>query len=412
FLSTGPGCGALLTRDIVNRTIQTTTAFNSSVDENYAILNSSSAWCSSDLDTYQYLRINIGKQAHLTGLDIQGKRFSNDYITQFKVAYKTNDTQRFSQYYPSDSNPKVFQMAPVSGDEIIHFSLNNTVMKSFVIYPSQWNKHICIRIELYGCVPVDGGFTSWSDWSCCSRSCGNGTKVRYRSCTNPAPANDGLECTGERNQTESCLGTSCPVDGGFTSWSDWSCCSRSCGNGTKVRYRSCTNPAPANGGLVCTGERNQTESCLGTSCPVDGGFTSWSDWSCCSRSCGNGTKVRYRSCTNPAPANGGLVCTGERNQTESCLGTSCPVDGGFSNWSNWTKCSITCGTGFQLRTRSCTNPLPEHGGKLCAERSSAEGRNCTLQPCGDPNEYQHELTIPLLTVDVHSPKFCRQRRET
>ena len=57
---------------------------------------------------------------------------------------------------------------------------------------------------------VDGGFTSWSDWSCCSRSCGNGTKVRYRSCTNPAPANGGLECTGERNQTESCLGTSCP----------------------------------------------------------------------------------------------------------------------------------------------------------------------------------------------------------
>ena len=60
FLSTGPGCGALLTRDIVNRTIQTTTAFNSSVDENYAILNSSSAWCSSDLDTFQYLTVNIG----------------------------------------------------------------------------------------------------------------------------------------------------------------------------------------------------------------------------------------------------------------------------------------------------------------------------------------------------------------
>ncbi|XP_073229802.1 ectin-like [Porites lutea] len=159
-------------------------------------------------------------------------------------------------------------MAPVSGDEIIHFSLNNTVMKSLLIYPSQWNKHICIRIELYGCVPVDGGFTSWSEWSHCSRSCDDGTKVRYR------------------------------------------------------------------------------------------------------------------SCTNPAPANGGLECTGDRNQTERCLGTSCPVEGGFSNWSNWTKCSVTCGTGFQLRTRSCTNPLPEHGGKLCAERSSAEGRNCTLQPCG------------------------------
>ena len=52
-------------------------------------------------------------------------------------------------------------MAPVSGDEIMHFSLNNTVMKSLLIYPSQWNEHICIRIELYGCVPgmfSRGGF--------------------------------------------------------------------------------------------------------------------------------------------------------------------------------------------------------------------------------------------------------------
>ena len=53
-------------------------------------------------------------------------------------------------------------MAPVSGDEIIHFSLNNTVMKSLLIYPSQWNKHICIRIELYGCVP--GMFTGEASW--------------------------------------------------------------------------------------------------------------------------------------------------------------------------------------------------------------------------------------------------------
>ena len=53
-------------------------------------------------------------------------------------------------------------MAPVSGDEIVHFSLNNTVMKSLLIYPSQWNKHICIRIELYGCVP--GMFTGEASW--------------------------------------------------------------------------------------------------------------------------------------------------------------------------------------------------------------------------------------------------------
>ena len=53
-------------------------------------------------------------------------------------------------------------MAPVSGDEIMHFSLNNTVMKSLFIFPSQWNKHICIRIELYGCVP--GMFSVKVSW--------------------------------------------------------------------------------------------------------------------------------------------------------------------------------------------------------------------------------------------------------
>ena len=53
-------------------------------------------------------------------------------------------------------------MAPVSGDQIMHFSLNNTVMKSLFIFPSQWNKHICIRIELYGCVP--GMFTGEASW--------------------------------------------------------------------------------------------------------------------------------------------------------------------------------------------------------------------------------------------------------
>ena len=53
-------------------------------------------------------------------------------------------------------------MAPVSGDEIMHFSLNNTVMKSLFIFPSQWNKHICIRIELYGCVP--GMFAVKASW--------------------------------------------------------------------------------------------------------------------------------------------------------------------------------------------------------------------------------------------------------
>ena len=59
-------------------------------------------------------------------------------------------------------------------------------------------------------ITVDGAYTPWSDWSLCSNSCGNGTKVRYRTCSNPAPANNGQDCIGGPIQTENCVGTSCP----------------------------------------------------------------------------------------------------------------------------------------------------------------------------------------------------------
>ena len=42
----------------------------------------------------------------------------------------------------------------------------------------------------------------------------------------------------------------------------------------------------------------------------------------------------------------------------------CVVDGGWTNWSVG-NCSKSCGGGVQLKTRSCSNPLPSCGGKNC-----------------------------------------------
>ena len=52
--------------------------------------------------------------------------------------------------------------------------------------------------------PVDGG---WSVFSVCSRTCGGG--IQFRTCSNPAPANGGADCTGQSIQpcnTEDCAG--------------------------------------------------------------------------------------------------------------------------------------------------------------------------------------------------------------
>ena len=48
---------------------------------------------------------------------------------------------------------------------------------------------------------VNGGWTDFGDWSECSAECGTGSQTRSRSCTNPAPANGGQECLGDETNS-------------------------------------------------------------------------------------------------------------------------------------------------------------------------------------------------------------------
>ncbi|XP_048242214.1 hemicentin-1-like isoform X3 [Haliotis rufescens] len=210
-------------------------------------------------------------------------------------------------------------------------------------------------------------------------------------------------CTGNNSETEerNCGLPPCTVDGGFTQWGQWANppCSVTCGSrATKnvSRVRSCSNPIPQNGGIMCTGNNSETEerNCGLPPCTVDGGFTQWGQWANppCSVTCGSrATKnvSRVRSCSNPIPQNGGTFCTGNNSETEerNCGLPPCTVDGGFTQWGQWANppCSVTCGsraTKNVSRVRSCSNPIPQNGGTFCTGNSSeTEERNCGLPPC-------------------------------
>ena len=60
------------------------------------------------------------------------------------------------------------------------------------------------------------------------------------------------------------------------------------------------------------------------------------------------------------------------------------VNGGYTEWTNWGGCSRTCGTGTYVRTRSCTNPSPSNGGQTCIQQglgALSENANCNTQAC-------------------------------
>ncbi|XP_019875502.2 A disintegrin and metalloproteinase with thrombospondin motifs 2 [Aethina tumida] len=60
-----------------------------------------------------------------------------------------------------------------------------------------------------------------------------------------------------------------------------------------------------------------------------------------------------------------------------------PQDGGWSDWSAWGTCSRSCNSGVQFRSRKCDNPEPSYGGKAC-EGANEEWRVCNTGDCPAP----------------------------
>ncbi|XP_046364171.2 coadhesin-like [Haliotis rufescens] len=234
---------------------------------------------------------------------------------------------------------------------------------------------------------VDGGVSAWGAWGTllCSQTCGTtatGTRTRTRTCTNPAPAYGGADCSETLSSTtsENCGFSSCPVDGGVSAWGAWGTlvCSLTCGTtatGTRTRTRTCNNPAPAYGGADCSETLSSTtsENCGFSSCPVNGGISSWGSWSgSCSQTCGptlTVTKTRTRTCTNPTPSNGGSDCTESRTQTSN---VNCGLPSCTSPPPHFGTCSSTC---------SGTNVVCNNGYCVCSIMYVKLGSSC-VQDCG------------------------------
>ena len=154
--------------------------------------------------------------------------------------------------------------------------------------------------------------------------------------------------------------------------------------GNEVRNRYCADPRPAFGGAQCSGLHTETQSCNLVECPINGVWSTWSDWvGVCMAPCGTeeerGHKYRNRSCSAPQPQYGGIDCPlwDLVEQIFQCPGEDIcpPIHGMWSVWSTWAgqQCMATCGTeverGQTHRNRTCSAPEPQYGGNDCPQEA-------------------------------------------
>ncbi|XP_068708266.1 A disintegrin and metalloproteinase with thrombospondin motifs 6-like [Montipora foliosa] len=119
-----------------------------------------------------------------------------------------------------------------------------------------------------------------------------------------------------------------------------------------------------------------------------------------------------KSCTsNLAPMADGTKC-GER---EWCIKGECVddgtprIDGGWSEWSEFTSCTFSCWGGVQFRTRTCTNPQPQNGGMFCKGEAKGHWKICNPEAIENlfvyqfPSLFRHFLN-KACPKEVRSPR--------
>lgn len=104
-------------------------------------------------------------------------------------------------------------------------------------------------------------------------------------------------------------------------------------------------------------------------------WTEFSDWSACNVTCGIGFHYRSRECLLPdgKRASDPLQCVGQETEERSCEQKECF---GWSEWSPWSPCSKTCGTGYEVKERTCNDPF-----LITCEGEAKIYQYCNKNPC-------------------------------
>ena len=147
------------------------------------------------------------------------------------------------------------------------------------------------------------------------------------------------------------------------------------------RYFQNTTPTLPKTGKLCEAlPKSELAPCNTQTCETecrDGTFSDWSGWSMCTATCGSGYRFRSRE-VDLEPNHCGKVAAGPLQEFEPCEdNTPCQgeaQDCEFSEWSDYGDCSCEC-NGVKERSRRVVKYPRGDGAKAC------EGPLKQLHPC-------------------------------
>jgi hypothetical protein len=185
-----------------------------------------------------------------------------------------------------------------------------------------------------------------------------------------------------------------PRDCKLADWGTWGVCSKACGGGVLTRTRQVL-VTKSEGGYCPKNE--ETKPCNEWACNLDCQMSAWSSWSGCSVSCGHGSARKTRTVVKTG-VQGGKSCP-PTTTIKLCVGESgtCPVHCKVSQWTNFSPCTKTCGTGWKVRSRKVISHAESGGFRCpnltdkakCGKKKSARSiaswaRGATLAPAPRP----------------------------
>ncbi|KAG5270363.1 hypothetical protein AALO_G00191800 [Alosa alosa] len=227
-------------------------------------------------------------------------------------------------------------------------------------------------------------------FSPCSKSCGGGTQIFVARCLSGGKVVSAGLCDSAsrpRVMMRVCNPEPC---GARWEMSQWSRCSATCGVGLQIRQVLCVlNGDTKMPDKDCKESKpSEVQACNQVDCPP-----AWEteDWQKCTHTCGGGKQSRKVYCKQRMGSGSfqklkDTVCKGVKPvahrpcATDDCLTPR--LEGG-----EWSKCSVTCGTGVQRREAVCRRQTPS-GHQVTLSRAACSGmtpppllRSCRMGPC-------------------------------